>query len=58
MRTVIDLQSCRSGSKLRGIGCHLLELAKAMVRNAREHEIWIVLNSLMPESVRINGTRL
>ncbi|HQS02828.1 MAG: hypothetical protein B7Y07_03170 [Halothiobacillus sp. 24-54-40] len=50
MRIVIDLQSCQSGSRLGGIGRYSLELAKAMARNSNGHELWIVLNNLLPSS--------
>jgi glycosyltransferase involved in cell wall biosynthesis len=50
MRIVIDLQSCQSGSRFGGIGRYSLELAKAMARNSNGHELWIILNSLLPES--------
>lgn len=48
MRIAIDLQSCQSGSRLGGIGRYSLELAKAMIRNAKNHEFWIVLNNIIP----------
>ncbi|MGF6599986.1 glycosyltransferase involved in cell wall biosynthesis [Paraburkholderia sp. GAS448] len=51
MRIVLDLQGCQSVSRLRGIGRYSLALAKAIVRNAGDHEIWIVLNDLFPETV-------
>ena len=47
MRIVIDLQSCQSGSRLGGIGRYSAELAKAMARNARGHELWLVMNNLI-----------
>jgi len=51
MRIVLDLQGCQSVSRLRGIGRYSLALAKAIVRNAGSHEIWIVLNDLFPGSI-------
>jgi glycosyltransferase involved in cell wall biosynthesis len=51
MRIVLDLQGCQSVSRLRGIGRYSLALAKAIVRNAGNHEIWIVLNDLFPGTV-------
>jgi glycosyltransferase involved in cell wall biosynthesis len=51
MRIVLDLQGCQSVSRLRGIGRYSLALAKAIVRNANEHEVWIVLNDLFSGSV-------
>ncbi|MGY2339210.1 glycosyltransferase family 4 protein [Pseudomonas sp. SDO5532_S415] len=51
MRIVIDLQGAQSESRYRGIGRYSLSLALAMARNAGEHEIWLALNSRMPESI-------
>lgn len=51
MRIVLDLQGCQSASRLRGIGRYSLALAKSIVRNAGDHEIWILLNDLFPEAV-------
>lgn len=51
MRIVIDLQGAQSESRFRGIGRYSLSLALAMARNAGEHEIWLALNSRMPESI-------
>ena len=49
MRIVIDLQSCQSGSRLGGIGRYSIELAKAMARHANGHDLWVVLNNLLPD---------
>jgi glycosyltransferase involved in cell wall biosynthesis len=51
MRIVLDLQGCQSVSRLRGIGRYSLALAKAIVRNAESHEVWIVLNDLFPDTI-------
>ncbi|AMM14733.1 hypothetical protein AX768_12130 [Burkholderia sp. PAMC 28687] len=51
MRIVLDLQGCQSVSRLRGIGRYSLALAKAIVRNAGNHEVWIALNDLFPGTV-------
>jgi glycosyltransferase involved in cell wall biosynthesis len=51
MRIVIDLQGCQSGSKRGGIGRYSMELAKAMAREPREHDLWLALNALMPDSI-------
>src|SRR5471030_105812 len=51
MRIVLDLQGCQSVSRLRGIGRYSLALAKAIIRNAGDHEVWIVLNDLFPDTV-------
>lgn len=51
MRIVIDLQGAQGASRHRGIGRYSLSLAQAMVRNRGEHEILIVLNAMLPESI-------
>ena len=51
MRIVLDLQGCQSVSRLRGIGRYSLALAKAIVRNAGDHEVWIVLSDLFPDTI-------
>ena len=51
MRIVIDLQSCQSGSKRGGIGRYSMELAKAMAREPRTHEVWLALNALIPDAI-------
>lgn len=52
MRVLIDLQACQSPSgRIRGVGRYCLSLSIAMARVARGHEIWIAVNSNMPESI-------
>lgn len=51
MRIVIDLQGAQSDSRFRGIGRYSLSLARAIAKNAGEHEVWIALNAQMPESI-------
>jgi glycosyltransferase involved in cell wall biosynthesis len=51
MRIVLDLQGCQSVSRLRGIGRYSIALAKAIVRNAGEHQVWIVLSDLFPGTI-------
>lgn len=48
MRIVIDLQGAQSASRFRGIGRYALALTHALIRNAGEHEIWLVLNGGLP----------
>ncbi|KAK3606967.1 hypothetical protein CHS0354_018563 [Potamilus streckersoni] len=45
------MQGAQSGSRLRGIGRYTLSLAKAIVRNRGQHEVFLILNDLFPESV-------
>lgn len=51
MRIVIDLQGSQTESRFRGVGRYSLALTRAMIRNAGEHEIWLVLNAAFPESI-------
>jgi len=53
MRIVLDLQGAQTESRFRGIGRYSLALAQAIARNAGEHDIWIVLNARMPESIPV-----
>ncbi|WP_429948487.1 glycosyltransferase family 4 protein [Comamonas sediminis] len=51
MRIVIDMQGAQSeGNRHRGIGRYILEFAKAMCRNRREHEIVLALNGAFTEA--------
>lgn len=51
MRIVIDLQGAQTASRFRGIGRYSLALALAIARNAKEHDIWLVLNAALAESI-------
>lgn len=51
MRIVIDMQGAQTESRFRGIGRYSTALTQAILRNAGEHEIWIILNSHFPEAV-------
>ena len=51
MRIVIDLQSCQTESRYRGIGRYSLALAEALSRNAENHEIWLILSDRFPDSI-------
>ena len=51
MRIVIDLQGAQTGARFRGIGRYSVDLAKAIIRNRREHEIILALNGFFPETV-------
>jgi FkbM family methyltransferase len=48
MRLLLDLQGCQTESRLRGIGRYTLELAKAVARNAGEHDVWLLMSDLLP----------
>lgn len=52
MRIVIDLQGAQSSSsRNRGIGRYSLSLAKAIVCNRGEHEVFIALNGIFPDAI-------
>lgn len=51
MRIVIDLQGAQGSGRRRGIGRYSLELALAIARNRREHEVVIALSDLFPETI-------
>lgn len=51
MRIVIDLQGAQGASRFRGIGRYSMSLALAIARRAEEHEVFIVLNGAMHESI-------
>ena len=51
MRILIDLQGAQSGSRHRGIGRYSTSLAKAIIRNAGNHEVFILLNGLFERDI-------
>lgn len=52
MRIVIDLQACQTtGSRHRGIGRYSLSLVKAMLRQTTQHEFYILLSGLFPDTI-------
>ena len=51
MRVVLDLQGSQTESRYRGIGRYSISLAQAIVRQAGNHEIFVVLNSRLDDSV-------
>jgi glycosyltransferase involved in cell wall biosynthesis len=51
MRILIDLQGAQTSSRFRGIGRYSLELTKGLLRNAHGHQILVLLNGLLPDSI-------
>ena len=51
MRIVIDMQGAQTDSRFRGIGRYTLSLTRALLRQARDHEIILALNGQFPNSV-------
>lgn len=45
MRIVLDMQGAQTDSRFRGIGRYSLALAKAIVRQAGGHDVWIAANA-------------
>lgn len=51
MHILLDMQSCQSESRFRGIGRYSMSLAKAIIKNAYEHRVSILLNGLYPINI-------
>lgn len=51
MRIVIDLQGAQTRSQFRGIARYSLAFTQAMLRNAGNHDIRLVLNAAFPETI-------
>jgi len=52
VRIVLDLQACQTGSRMGGIGRYAMALTKAMIQLPRDHEFYVVLNSLYPDTIQ------
>ena len=51
MRIVIDMQGAQSESRFRGIGRYTMSVAKAIVKNRSDSEVYLVLSGLFPDSI-------
>lgn len=51
MKIILDLQAAQSESKQRGIGRYSLSLAKAIIRNAGGHQVYVSLNHVFPDTI-------
>lgn len=51
MRIVIDMQGAQTASRFRGIGRYTLAFAQSVVRNRGEHEIFLALSGLFPDTI-------
>ena len=51
MRLLIDLQVCQGAARNRGMGRYSLSLAKAMIAQAGEHEVVIVMSTAFPQEL-------
>jgi glycosyltransferase involved in cell wall biosynthesis len=51
MRILIDLQGAQTTSKFRGIGRYSLSFTRGIIKNKKQHEVFVLLNGLIPESI-------
>jgi len=51
MRIVIDMQGAQTQSRFRGIGRYTLAFAQAILRNRGNHEIYLALSGLFPDTI-------
>ena len=51
MRIVLDMQGAQTQSRLRGIGRYTLAFARAVVEQSADHEVHLVLNGLLDDSI-------
>jgi glycosyltransferase involved in cell wall biosynthesis len=51
MRIVIDMQGAQTESRFRGIGRYALEFAQAVARNRGEHQVFLALSGLFPDTI-------
>ncbi|WEJ92040.1 MAG: glycosyltransferase [Klebsiella huaxiensis] len=51
MRIVIDLQGAQTESRFRGIGRYSVSIARAIIRNNSQHEVFIALSAMLGESI-------
>ena len=52
MRILIDLQASQTENRVRGIGRYSWAITEAIISNAKQHEVWLLLNTAFPESIR------
>lgn len=52
MRILIDVQGAQSTSRHRGIGRYTLSHALAIARNREAHEVFLLLNGMLPDAIR------
>lgn len=52
MRIVIDMQGAQTESRFRGIGRYTLSLAQSIARNRGDHEVFLALSGLFPETIK------
>jgi glycosyltransferase involved in cell wall biosynthesis len=55
MKILVDLQSCQSGSRFGGIGRYSAELVKAMIRQGKNHEFYLMINANLPNTNEVHS---
>ena len=53
MRIVIDMQGAQTESRFRGIGRYTLSFAQGIARNRGEHEVFLALSGLFPDTIEL-----
>lgn len=51
MRIVIDMQGAQASNRFRGIGRYAISLAKSIIRNKGDHQVFLALSGLFPDSI-------
>lgn len=51
MRILLDLQGCQTLSRLRGIGRYSMALARGIITNAGDHEVYVGVSAATPETI-------
>jgi len=51
MRIVLDLQGAQTESRHRGVGRYTMALARGIIRNAGDHEVWVGLTAGLPDTL-------
>jgi glycosyltransferase involved in cell wall biosynthesis len=51
VKILLDLQGAQTQSRTRGIGRYTLSLARAIIRNAGDHDIWVGMTSGLPQTI-------
>ena len=51
MRILIDLQGAQTASRFRGIGRYSLSFTRGIIKNKKDHEVFVLLNGLIPDSL-------
>jgi glycosyltransferase involved in cell wall biosynthesis len=55
MKILVDLQCCQSSSRLGGIGRYSTALVKAMIRQGKKHEFYLMINDNLPNTNEVRN---